>query len=94
MFTFKLEPDDGEAFQVTATSRDVLVWERTTRGASLAALLRDRRMADLYRIAHAAGRRTGLVTVELAEFERTHDLVFVDDEDDESEGPDPTQPAP
>jgi hypothetical protein len=89
VFTFTLTPDDGEPFQVKATSRDVLVWERTTKGASLSSLLENRRMADLYRIAHAAGRRTGMVTVEAAEFERTHDLEMVDDDE-----PDPTPPAP
>lgn len=92
MFTFKITPDGGgEAITFKSVSRDVLAWEKATRG-SLSGLLANRKMADLYRIAHYAGRRTGMVTVDLPEFEKSFDLDVIDDED-EIEA-DPTQPAP
>lgn len=90
MIDFVVRPDGGDAYRVTATARDILQWERTTKGASFAALMRDMRFTDLYKVAYYASRRLGHFTGSLAEFEASVDLVHDDDADDE---PDPTQPA-
>lgn len=89
MFTFTVTPDNGEAFEVKAGSRDVLTWERTGKGKNLMTLRDGLAMGDLYRLAHIAARRQGLFNGDLKEFETTVELDF--EEDDE---PDPTQPAP
>lgn len=87
MFTFKVKPDDADEFEVTAGTRDVLVWERTTKGASFGAVGQgDLKMVDLYKIAHIASRRLGLFTGDLKAFEETCEITF------EEEGePDPTR---
>jgi hypothetical protein len=89
MFTFTVKPDNGEPYEVTAGSRDVLVWERTSKGNSFGSLRDGLHMGDLYRIAHIASRRLGLFTADLKTFEETCELDF-----DEEEEPDPTRPAP
>lgn len=87
MFTFKVTPDDGDAFEVESTTRDILRWERTTKGAS-AHQLQEPSFTALYKIAHLAAQRTGQFAGALKEFEDTVDLEVVGDED-----PDPTQPG-
>lgn len=87
MIEFTIAPDDGDPYEVTATARDVLLWEKTTKGRSFAALMDDVRMTDMYALAHAASRRQRLFTGTLAEFERDCELEF-----EEAEEPDPTQP--
>lgn len=89
MFTFTVTPDGGEKFEVTAGTRDVLRWEKTTKGASLAQLKEGVTLGALYRIAHIAAVRQQLFTGSLAEFEESCELEF--EEEDE---PDPTKPAP
>lgn len=89
MFTFTVKPDGGDPFEVTAGTRDVLKWERTTKGASLGQLKEGVTLGALYRIAHIAAVRQRLFAGTLVEFEETCELEF--DEDDE---PDPTRPAP
>jgi hypothetical protein len=90
MFDFTITPDSGEPFQVTAGSRDVLTWERTTKGASLATLASGMKIGDMYRIAHIASRRLGLFNGDLATFEESCEIT----EADETDEPDPTHPAP
>jgi hypothetical protein len=89
MFTFTITPDGGDKFEVTAGTRDVLKWERTTKGASLGQLKEGVKLGDLYKIAHIAAVRQQQFTGSLADFEDTCELEF--EEEDE---PDPTQPAP
>lgn len=89
MFTFTVKPDGGAQFEVTAGTRDVLRWEKTTRGASLAQLKDGVSFGALYKIAHIAAVRQQLFTGPLADFEDTCELEF--EEEDE---PDPTRPAP
>lgn len=88
MWKFVVRPDDGEKFEVVATSRDVKKWEQTNRGSSYAGLMRDLRLTELYKIAHLASHRQGLFTGTLKDFEDNCDLS-VQEEDE----PDPTQPA-
>jgi len=91
VFTFKIAPDDGEPFTVTATARDVLTWERTTKGRTFGAMSDSAslRMEDLYKLAWIASCRTGRWQGTLPDFERTVDVDLVDEEE-----PDPTRPAP
>lgn len=89
MFDFKVTPDGGEPFEVHAGSRDVLQWEKTTKGASFGNLADGLKLTDMYKIAHIAAKRQGLYTGSLADFETSVELDF-----DETEEPDPTRPAP
>lgn len=88
MIEFKVRPDAGDPFTVEATSRDVVVWEKTGKGRSFSALMDDLRMGEMYRLAWIASRRLGLYRGELSEFETTVDLEF-----DVEEAPDPTPPG-
>ena len=94
MFAFTVTPDNGESYKVTAGTRDVLKWERTTKGASLQQLHDGLRITEMYRIAYIAVTRQGLYVGTLAEFEATCELDFEDDEEGEVDGLDPTQSAP
>ena len=86
MIEFKVKLESGEDFEVAATSRDLLMWEKTTKGASLKTLMDDPKMIDMYKLAHFASRRAGFFAGTLAEFEDGAVLEFeVPDE------PDPTQ---
>lgn len=91
MFDFKVTTAEGdEPFKVTATSRDIALWERTNKGASLSQLNDNMRMTDLYKIAYNACERHGLWHGPLREFEVSVDLEVLDDDDDPG---DPTRPA-
>jgi hypothetical protein len=89
MFKFKVRPEGLAEFELTATSRDVYTWERTTKGAAFSNLQSDLRMADLYRIAGLAAVRQGLWDGTQPQFEQSCDLELVDDGE-----ADPTRPAP
>jgi len=86
---FTVSQEDGEKFSVKATARDVLAWEKTTKSASLKALMEDLRISDLYKVAFHAARRTGQFAGTMQEFERDCDLEFDLDGGDE----DPTRSA-
>jgi hypothetical protein len=91
MITVKVKPDDAPEYEVTATSRDVLTWEKTTQGnKSFIDFMSSPNLVDLYRIAHIASWRQGLFAGTLKEFEASCEVIF---EQDEQEGePDPTRP--
>lgn len=89
MIGFKLTPDDGETFEVTAKSRDVYLWEKTSKGKSFKQLMDSMSMVDLYAIAHLAAKRTGQFDGTLDEFSKTVDLDFETEDE-----PDPTPAAP
>lgn len=77
MITFDVEPDDGAKFEVKADSRDVVVWEKTSRtNERYIELLADMRMTALYRLCHIAARRQGLVDCKLDQFEKDYVLHF------------------
>lgn len=86
MIEFTVKPDGGDEYQVTATSRDVYVWEKVSKG-SLAQLQGNVNMTAMYQIAHLASKRQQLYTGTLAEFTESCDLDFEDLPE-----PDPTQP--
>lgn len=91
MFTFTVTPDGAEPYTLTAGTRDVLAWEKVSRGKTINALMQDLAMTDLYRIAHLAATRQQLFTGPLAEFESTCELEL--DGDADGEAVDPTRPA-
>ncbi|MEO3930768.1 hypothetical protein ABGB07_44030 [Micromonosporaceae bacterium B7E4] len=94
MFRFEVTPDEGDAFFVQSDSRDVLRWEKTTKGASAAQLNDNIQMAALYKIAFIAATRHKQYVGTLAEFEEQHAIEVVDDDEDEDgDGLDPIQPA-
>ena len=90
MITLTVTPDDGEAYEVTATSRDILTWEKTTRDRSFVDLLNSPTLADLYKVAHLASWRQGLYTGTYQEFEKSVEVTAAT----EAEEPDPTQSDP
>lgn len=88
MFDFTVKPDGGDEFRVTATSRDVYVFEKATKGRrSMAAITTDMHMSDMYGLAHLAATRQQLFTGSLDEFAAGCDIDLADDEE-----PDPTRP--
>lgn len=76
LFTFIVKPDGGDEFEVEATSRDILNWEKTTPKASLGKFESDPQIGDVYKIAHFAARRNGFFTGALKDFEDTVDIEF------------------
>ena len=89
MITFKVTPDAGEPYEVTATSRDAYVWEKTGRGKTVKTALESGSIVDLTEIAYYACRRQGHFTGSLKEFAETHDIDAAEEDE-----PDPTQPVP
>jgi hypothetical protein len=79
---FDVEPaDGGERFEVRADSRDVVVWEKTSRtNERYVELLSEMRMTALYRLCHIAGRRQSIVDCKLPEFEQEFILHFAHEE--------------
>jgi hypothetical protein len=88
VITFKLAPDAGEPYKVQATTRDILNWEKTTKGASFGQLADDMNIGAMYKIAYFAAKRTGHFTGTQQDFEASTDLEF-----DMDVEPDPTRPA-
>jgi hypothetical protein len=80
LITLKVVPDNGEEYTVTATSRDVVMWEKTHKGAKFANL-ESAGMADLYALAFFAAERTGKFAGTEAEFCKLVDIEPVADED-------------
>jgi len=87
MITLKVMPDDGDPYEITATTRDIATWERGNKGASMAGLVSDMRAADLYKVGYLAAKRTGRFEGTEREFTESCDLDVIDDQDEA----DPTQ---
>lgn len=89
MIDFKVTPEDGEAYEVTADSRDIYVWEkRHKKQKTFGQLMDNLAMVDMMDIAYIASTREGLFDGKLDEFVRSCKLTFELEEDE----PDPTQP--
>lgn len=90
-------PDDGEPFDITASSRDILRWEKSKPGRSITQLMGgEPRMAEVYALACVAAVRAGDFTGSLAQFEETVDLDGREPEDQADADADeegPTQPG-
>jgi hypothetical protein len=87
VIAFTVAPENGEPYELTATSRDVLMWEKTTHGWTFLKLMEEMPMVQLYKLAHLAARRQQMFTGPLEEFEKTCELKF------ERTEADPTQPG-
>lgn len=97
MFTFKIKRDDeDESTELTADTRDILLWERATKGASLSRLQTQMLMGDMYSLCWWACKRQKLQPgqLQLEAFEMEYALEFetedVPDADKAAET-DPTQ---
>lgn len=90
MFTFRVMPDVGEAYDLLVTSRDVVMWEKIDRSHRISRLENDPTISDLYSVTHIAARRKNMFHGSLAEWENTVDLVPITEEGAQ----DPTQPGP
>lgn len=95
MFRFTIRPDEGEEYEVRATSRDVYVWERSGQGRTLQTFMENVSLETCYQLAHIAARRQQMHTGTLAEFAASCDLDFEEEAADGGDGePDPSRPAP
>jgi hypothetical protein len=54
----KVIPDDGDPYVLNVTSRDVMGWERVTKGASFQSLGETLNFTHLYALGHRAAKRT------------------------------------
>lgn len=89
MITLKVSPDGLPAYSVEVVPRDILNWERTGTGRSMAGLVTNMRMTDLYDLAYFAAKRLGLFAGTPGEMQSTCDVEI----DGEAPEPDPTHPA-
>lgn len=69
LMRFHVSLDDGTDFEVSATPRDFLRWERTTKGATFQKFMQDLSMVHMYKLAFFAAEREGLFSGTLSEFE-------------------------
>lgn len=67
MFEFRIVPDDGEAFDLTAGMRDLVMWEKTHRGRALAQVGDGLSASMVYEIAFSACRRQQVLPRDLTE---------------------------
>ena len=84
MFNMRITPDStGEPFDLSAGMRDIVVWEKTHRGRSLAQIGDGNLTGGMvYELAYSACRRQGKVPDGLTEAEFLADFD-IDVEDDE-----------
>lgn len=85
MIKFKVTPDGADEFIVTAESRDILTWERVTKGVTFQGLMENMSMIHMFRIAYFACKRQGLWDGNEKDFESSVDITPTSDE-----APDPT----
>lgn len=78
MITFEItEVESGETTELKADSRDVLVWEKTSRSnETYIELITGMSMAKFYRLAHIAAKRQEVFTGKLADFENAYLLTL------------------
>jgi hypothetical protein len=93
VITVTVRPDDGEPYVVTVHARDVLVWEKTSKGnKTFIGFMANMNMTDLYQLARIAAWRQGFTTENPKDFEEHNDVVFTEEEQEPE--PDPTLPGP
>jgi hypothetical protein len=94
--TLRIDQTSGDPVehQVSATARDILMWERTTKGASLQKFLADPKMEDLYQVAYKCAWRLQIFRGTFEEFSELVDVDFdLDDLQDQAQE-DPSPPTP
>jgi len=92
MIELTIKPDDVEPIKITATSRDILQWERRGRDRAFSKLMETLTISDIFEIAWLSMRRQGFIdqSMTMRDFESTHEVVF----EGETENTGPTPPAP
>ena len=93
MFLFTVKQDGREPYEVEATSRDIVQWEKVTREKTMKTLMEEMSMVDLYKVAWFAARRLGKFHGTYEEWESLVDLDLAGDNEEE-DGLDPTRSAP
>lgn len=83
------DEERGEPVPLTIDSRDVLQFERTTKGGSFDTLTKNVRFEHLYKAAWIAAKRTGAIQRDVSLEAFTE--VYVMDLTGEQAEPDPTQ---
>jgi hypothetical protein len=92
VITFEItEVETGETTELKADSRDVLVWEKTSRSnETYIDLITGMSLVKFYRLAHIAAKRQEVFSGKLAEFEQAYLLTLpVEEETTPTQG-DPT----
>lgn len=102
MFEFRILPDGGKPFEISATMRDLRMWEKTHRGRSMG-MLSDRSAVSatiLFEIAYSACRRQGVIDSQMTgdTFAETFDFELGEEVEEEGEPAEklgnPTSAAP
>lgn len=83
MFEFTIKPDGADEYQLTADSRDISMWERTTHKASVGQLVEDMKMSELEKIACFAARRAGRFDGEMDRFRAECAIEFHEDDEED-----------
>jgi len=86
MITFKVHPDGKESYEVTATTRDIVRWEKSGKNRSFAKLMEDVQLADMYELAYYASQRAKSFNGSLDTFLDTVDLEFETEDQDPTRG--------
>ena len=94
MINFRVSGDGHDELQVTAGPRDILKWEATFQGASLASYLQGLRLTELYQIAWVTLAKQGhpLGALTFKEFLDQAEVWFGHPVEADEQS-DPTQPA-
>ncbi len=87
IWTFEVFPDDGEPYEVDASSRDVMAWEKSSR-KTLKYLYEHMPITEMNRVAYLAAKRQGLFDGTEADFFEACDIQISKDDED---APDPTR---
>ncbi|PWW50266.1 hypothetical protein [Actinokineospora spheciospongiae] len=90
MIDLHVVPDEGEPYNLHITSRDIMAWERVTKGMTFAKLQENMSFTHLYNLAHRAASRSGKFSGTRDEFEASADLDIMEEDDEESDSADPT----
>jgi hypothetical protein len=82
-------PTSGEEpYDLDVLSRDVLNWERSGKGRTMAQLQRNTTMVGVYELSHWAARRAQVFSGTLTEWEEAVDVeIKTEDEADPDEDP-------
>lgn len=83
MFEFTIKPDGADEYQLTADSRDISMWERTTHKASVGQLVEDMKMSELDKIAHFAAIRHRKFDGPVDQFRLTCAIEFHEDDEED-----------
>lgn len=80
MISFKVQPDNGDEYEVTATTRDILSWETSGKDRSFQKLMENLRLTDMYELAWSASVRNGYFQGTVKSFKESVELVFEADD--------------